>query len=345
VGIAGVGGQEVSTLPMVAAGRKAGTNVEDFFRGAQFRGLARQKYTDEAAAQIINKLHFDYSSVTPFERDVMRRVIPFYTFFSKNLPLQAQTLMQRPGLGLAQMYPGMQGRHDPNQFVPDYLSGNVSIPLGPGSEPGHQKYIGTLGLPLESAFAPLALKGGLPDLQRTAQQYLGNANPLIKYPLERIFNTQLFSGRKLSDLKSGQTLSTLGKLFGEENPQFLSQVVSNTPFSRFMSTADRVFDPRKAWYEKAINLTTGAHITDVDVEKQKAREAQAALGDLSALQPELASYTSWYPKAEYRGNLSPEAVERLRELATQQQQAEQFVKERNRRLAAQGQPLVGVRRP
>src|SRR5262249_13287992 len=60
LGISGVGGLTRDLNPAVRAGRTAGTNVEDFFRGAQWLREVRNGATPEMAAREINKLHFDY---------------------------------------------------------------------------------------------------------------------------------------------------------------------------------------------------------------------------------------------------------------------------------------------
>tara|TARA_R110000744_G_scaffold271950_3_gene384997 strand:- start:4196 stop:10831 length:6636 start_codon:yes stop_codon:yes gene_type:complete len=49
------------------------------------------------AAQSTRKYLFDYDELTPFERDFMRQVIPFYTWMRKNIPLQMQAIMEDPG--------------------------------------------------------------------------------------------------------------------------------------------------------------------------------------------------------------------------------------------------------
>lgn len=51
----------------------------------------------DGAAALVRKYLFDYSDLTPFERDAMRRVVPFYTWTRKNLPLQIEALLKQPG--------------------------------------------------------------------------------------------------------------------------------------------------------------------------------------------------------------------------------------------------------
>lgn len=48
------------------------------------------------SAKSVKRFLFDYSELTTFERDVMKSVIPFYTWMRKNIPLQFQMLIEKP---------------------------------------------------------------------------------------------------------------------------------------------------------------------------------------------------------------------------------------------------------
>lgn len=90
------------------AGRKKGAgklrgvgrvrdNVEDVFRLASFKGGLDRGLTPEHAAQRAARNHFDYADLSESERKVLRRVMPFYTFSARNIPLQIKSLVTRPG--------------------------------------------------------------------------------------------------------------------------------------------------------------------------------------------------------------------------------------------------------
>ncbi len=286
----------------------------------------RQGYNPEQAGQIINKVHFDYGNLTEFEKKFMRRVFPFYTFMSRNIPLQAETLLTKPGIGLAQMYPAYQRRHQ-NEYIPDYMAGNVSVGLGE-TEPGKARFISTFGLPIEEAFSRFNTKNGLPDVGSTIKGFLANTNPLIKGPAERLFDTQFYSGRKLSDLQAPTSARTVGRIFGEENPQLLAQVMANTPFTRLFTSIDRTVDPRKPLWAKLLNLGTGVRVQDVDVDKQRAIEMRDALHDMLDQQPHLTPYTNWYVKPDQMKLMTPQEVENMRLLTTMQRNAREYAERR-----------------
>jgi hypothetical protein len=72
-------------------------NREDWARLATFIGARKKGLDPEAAAARAAKFHFDYRELSEFERRIMRRIMPFYTFTARNVPLQMQSLITRPG--------------------------------------------------------------------------------------------------------------------------------------------------------------------------------------------------------------------------------------------------------
>ena len=58
--------------------------------------MSTERLASGAAARV-KKYNFDYQDLTPFEKKVMRRAVPFYTFMRKNIPLQLESLFTRPG--------------------------------------------------------------------------------------------------------------------------------------------------------------------------------------------------------------------------------------------------------
>ena len=77
--IAGVGATKDMFKP-VAAGRNVAAYTESLVRGAGFIGFLRQGLDPTEAARRINLAQVDYRNLTPFERTVARRVMPFYAF-------------------------------------------------------------------------------------------------------------------------------------------------------------------------------------------------------------------------------------------------------------------------
>lgn len=77
------------------------------------------------AAQWTQKFMFDYAyGLTPFERDVMRRLFPFYTFMRFNIPLATELMLKQPRiittLGKAETMMGTDDR-ELEKMLPSYI--------------------------------------------------------------------------------------------------------------------------------------------------------------------------------------------------------------------------------
>lgn len=90
-------GRAVKPGNRAAALRRWLNNREDVIRLATYIGSRKRGLDPEAAAARTARYHFDYSDLTTLERRVMRRVMPFWTFSARNIPLQIRSLISRPG--------------------------------------------------------------------------------------------------------------------------------------------------------------------------------------------------------------------------------------------------------
>ena len=76
--------------------RNFGMATETFVRGSLgFDTLLKGGTVDDAFDGIM-KFHFDYDDLSSFERNVVKRVIPFYTWTRKNMPLMMEMFARKP---------------------------------------------------------------------------------------------------------------------------------------------------------------------------------------------------------------------------------------------------------
>jgi hypothetical protein len=88
---------DVQDFFMLRAGRYLGEHIEDHAHAVSFMKNLDKMGDPYKAAERAHKFLIDYRELTPFERRVGKGVFPFYTFFRKNIPLQAEQILKQPG--------------------------------------------------------------------------------------------------------------------------------------------------------------------------------------------------------------------------------------------------------
>ena len=292
----GVFGQETSKFAPVAAGQKLGNEIEDMGRIAGFYGMIKKGYIPEEAAALTKAAQVDYSQLTGFEREIARRVIPFYGFMRGNVPWQVKQLMENPGGLVGQTIKGTAKGREEGGFEPPFLAPGTAIPMGK-EEGGVRRYLTGLGLPYEQLgelFSPTKMAG--------------NVSPYIKAPIEWLTNRQLYSGRDLRDLHS-----RLEDLVGTPVSRGAENLVMNSPASRAVTTIGTLADNRKTWLDKLVNLGTGVKLTDVNVDQSRNAALREGMMDELRGQPGVGMYSRMYFKPEEIANMSPrqQALARL----------------------------------
>jgi hypothetical protein len=267
-----------------AIGARLGNATENLGRLATFIGLLRQGKSFEEAGALVKAMHVDYSNLTRFERDIVRRVIPFYSWSRHMVPYVLRQFVEKPaGLYAQTARVARLGQQDAG-FLPPQLSGSLAIPIGQ-EEGGTQRYLSQFDTPAE-ALNKLVNPTSLGD---TVRSVLAQTDPTVKLAIETGTGINLFRGRNVADLES-PTGRIAANLTGADEPLWktpgLDTALSNSPLSRYIGTLSQAGDNRKGWGTKAINSLTGLRLTDVDIPKANriaiGKAAQEMLRDMGA---------------------------------------------------------------
>jgi hypothetical protein len=167
--------------------------VEDRIRGPLFlRGL-KEGLSPEDAAKNVFKFHFDYAPMTGFtnfERNVMKRIIPFYTWTRNNIPLQLEMMMKQPGkyANLEKLRQSMFTEKQEVEFkeLPEWMQESFAFPLPWKDEMGKTLWA-QLDIPLEDI-------NKLPLSTRAITDIASQLTPFLKYPMELYFNKNMYFG-------------------------------------------------------------------------------------------------------------------------------------------------------
>lgn len=171
--------------------RKVGTNVE----GGVRTGLA-VKVVDgggsfEEALAAITRVHFNYSQYSNVDR-VARQIFPFWTFMSRNLPLQVTQMWSKPRAyaRFNTLIRNIRTDDEETGIVPDYFTEGGGFRL-PFNIPG----VGQWARP------DLGFSRVEEDVERLKDpvRFLADSNPLIKAAVENFAGKQLYKDIPLDD--------------------------------------------------------------------------------------------------------------------------------------------------
>lgn len=186
--------------------------IEDYSRMTMFINGVRMGYRPEQSAQLVNKALFDYSrGLSSMERDVFRRVLPFYTFQRFAIPYTFKQAATKAGIPLTadkllKLTDKLFNNGETLTEDERTIFGNTFLVEQPRFFSGMDKdgnatfNVFNNLTPLDSLDFLKVDKNGKIDYQRTAEQtILAALTPFIKVPVELAENKNFFSGRTLQD--------------------------------------------------------------------------------------------------------------------------------------------------
>ena len=176
--------------------RTSGGNFEEATRFALLYDGLKQGYSIEEATARVNKYLIDYQDLSILDNNI-KQIIPFWMFFSRNLPLQIENMTMNPRA--YQLYNNakrnLEDKEGTNENVPDYLkeAGAFKLPFG-----------NDLYLKPDLAFPGSGQPNVLQQIQSgNAAGVLGNLSTPFKLPIEMINNSTLYNNAPItSDSKT-----------------------------------------------------------------------------------------------------------------------------------------------
>ena len=309
----------------VQGGYEASYAVEDSIRTTAWLKLFYDGVDPFEAAKRVSLAQISYKAkdFTAFENQILKRIIPFYSFTSRSIPWAMRQFFEEPGNILAQAIKGtkrtaehLQGQIQHPGPVPPHIGDTLAIPMTSPEEGTKRFFTGVdvmdqdlweIGVPLlEGKFGEAGF------------ELAGRISPLLKGLVEGTTGTSLFQrgveeGRPLRTMDPPlqrtwhNIQQTAKKWSGQEfdpggyerlgRPTMLDNIVSNSPYTRYLSSTRTFFDPRKGIGAKAINLLTGAKIADVSLRAQESilrEHLRAMIGETGGVLFEKATYPQEY---------------------------------------------------
>jgi hypothetical protein len=340
-----VRGKSGSDNFLVAAGDAAAQTTDTMNRLGAYLNRIRKGDDPRQAKAIADLTQVDYrpQAFTEFEREYLKRLIPFYSYTKGITPLVADQLVNKPAGLMGQSIRAINRAGEPSEdrFTPEYLRQSASVPL-PFFQPDNPeltRFLTNIDLPHEgllNLFTPgvsnSAVGSVVDSVMKSGQNILGQSNPILKGPLELILNRQFYSGRQLSDLYSmlEQDIGPIGRV--------IDQIGVNLPggsraLGLLRQARDSRLNPGERAAKIAFNTLTGMKFQDVDQDRVRRLAARTTLNELLDQATGMSSYENLYIKPEDLVKLPQE--EQRQYLLYRALQAEAARKARERKKAEQ----------
>lgn len=262
--------------------------VEDRMRGGMYLDLIRKGKSPEEAARVVSDSMYDYSISSAGNRAV-RDFLPFSNYVMKAGVQQGKLLAEKPWLAVAlsSLLTEKEG-----QAKYPYMDGKLALPLG-DDEKGNAQYLTGLGLPFESLNMIPNPSGSLQEFGRDlGRTFVGSSQPLLKTAGSLAFGNDPTFGTPVgsySKLPGNVEAGSFGRAYNTLAGAGLTQPVESA-----LRTIGKIADDRTTAGTKALDLLTGASITNVDPD----RALQQRLTAYLRANPEVASIQSLYSKSD-----------------------------------------------
>lgn len=283
----------VEQFKLTRGGQEVGRVIEEQSRMINFISNLIDTGDVTHAAQRTKQFLFDYQNgLTSFEKNVMRRLIPFYSFTRFNLELQAKTLLSAPGKiameikavqSLGSIMGGEPMSKDEVDLLPTWMKNNLNLKRR--TEDGKYEILSGFGTPIEQPFQ--AFQGNT---------LMGSLSPIIKFPVEKMTGYNLFRGKMTSQVTDAEMF----RVFPEPVKQFIGYVewegvdkqgkkytvykslrpermhtLLSMPYGRFISTVGSMTDKDVSGDLRTLGLFTGIQARPFEEEQlasQRERE-------------------------------------------------------------------------
>ncbi len=264
--------------------RQIGGVVENNARMAHFIELVQSGYGLDEAALNVKKYLFDYEDLTKFERTILKRIFPFYTWTRKNIPLQIEHLITNTEkfAAIPKVIKQIEsGIIEPKteKYLSSYISENIPVRIRQNEE-GNTEYF-LLGNWLPSAQA-------IDFLSNPFDNIVSMATPFVKVPIELWANKSMFFKNTLGEPSKieyyyKQPTEFINIVMRRKTAHLMRNIRILNDLNKLIKTPTKD-EPENSWVVKLLNVLFGKAAT-YDISKSRyfyRRETEDRISELKA---------------------------------------------------------------
>lgn len=189
-------GNKFEKLMGVELGMKANQTVEASSRAQHYMTRIHQGWNPEAALADTRKWQYDYTNFSNEEKQVFKRIFPFYSWSRNNIPAIIEHVLTKPGkMSLTEnvkkniensLGVSAEGGKPDESTLSEFVKGDLHIRLVMDPKTGKWTYLRLKNMLPQADIEDLMGTGRMRDLGLSA------LSPMIKAPIEAVTNKSLF---------------------------------------------------------------------------------------------------------------------------------------------------------
>lgn len=240
--------------PILRAGEKLNNLSDGINRLSGWIELMKQGYDPQSAARAMKRAHVDYSSLTGFEKNVLKQIFPWYSYQSRIFREVLRQLVEQPGGRYGQLIKGTESvqNEGDDTYIPSGLRSQFAFPIpeefGGKPSPGSQAYLTDLDFPGFDQLNMIETPGTIGGTAAgTARQFAMQLHPMYRSAVELATGKDLFTNRPAGEATSSLD-AILRSVSGNPNadvPTVIDKTVEVLPFvGRPLYAARSLLDTR-----------------------------------------------------------------------------------------------------
>ena len=252
--------------------RSVGGAVEDNGKIAHMIYMMDGGMDELSAGESAISALFDYGDVTNFEKGVMKRLFPFWTWTRKSVPAVAKAAIQHPGrirnVARALAEPGTSPLAEkvdmPDDLVPAYVADQFGVPVNV-DEKGNPSYF-----LLESWIPMFELNKITTNPKDLFDEGMAMLSPLLKVPLELGINKSFFFEKEIERFE-GETTPFIGMNPTKRQKHVMGTVRALNELDNFVRTTDLAGPEyrKRDVMDAVVKGLFGVRLNKVDVERRQ----------------------------------------------------------------------------